>query len=540
MVAPQHQTQVTQGNNKSNPALCGISSAFNNQTTPPPVQPYPGHAQQQPHRSNPRPPFQGPNHATNSQQQAYAVRLAKERQLLQQQKYLQQQQQIAASNALMPHVQAQSQLPISSSPLQNSSQVQPPNSSQHEPLSPATASSALGPMSSQHQQHKLHQLQHGLSRNPVANGLTNQAGKQRQRQPSQQQQQYQQSGRQHPNQRHNVPPQQQAKLLKGIGRGNMLVRQNLSADPSHLNGLSLPAGSQTGEKGDQIMHMIQGQSFYPGSVLNPSQPSQPSGHAHSVNHLQLQQKLRSGSPTTSPKLLQISSDASAQVQVSPVSSGQMLSPTQPAVIVSNHHQLQLQSNKINQTQSNIQRMLPQNCQVHSESSSKSQSDPTQVDQTPENSASQISTSSTMSQGYMDSSSLVPAVTTVSSQWKTSETPYDSNIDNQAPKVSSLGSAPVGNSTGSEQPTVSQGIDPRLVCSTSNAHNNGAQRQQQQQQPQPLQQSSPQEQHKQQQQQEHELHSPTSLASQHQPQQHMKHPQSGQSSLFIHSPNSKEE
>ncbi|XP_057457383.1 chromatin modification-related protein EAF1 B-like isoform X2 [Lotus japonicus] len=541
MVAPQHQTQVTQGNNKSNPALCGISSAFNNQTTPPPVQPYPGHAQQQPHRSNPRPPFQGPNHATNSQQQAYAVRLAKERQLLQQQKYLQQQQQqIAASNALMPHVQAQSQLPISSSPLQNSSQVQPPNSSQHEPLSPATASSALGPMSSQHQQHKLHQLQHGLSRNPVANGLTNQAGKQRQRQPSQQQQQYQQSGRQHPNQRHNVPPQQQAKLLKGIGRGNMLVRQNLSADPSHLNGLSLPAGGQTGEKGDQIMHMIQGQSFYPGSVLNPSQPSQPSGHAHSVNHLQLQQKLCSGSPTTSPKLLQISSDASAQVQVSPVSSGQMLSPTQPAVIVSNHHQLQLQSNKINQTQSNIQRMLPQNCQVHSESSSKSQSDPTQVDQTPENSASKISTSSTMSQGYMDSSSLVPAVTTVSSQWKTSETPYDSNIDNQAPKVSSLGSAPVGNSTGSEQPTVSQGIDPRLVCSTSNAHNNGAQRQQQQQQPQPLQQSSPQEQHKQQQQQEHELHSPTSLASQHQPQQHMKHPQSGQSSLFIHSPNSKEE
>ncbi|KAI5436868.1 hypothetical protein KIW84_023114 [Lathyrus oleraceus] len=148
------------------------------------------------------PHLQGPNHTTNSQQ-AYAIRLAKERQLHQQRYIQQQQQQLAATNAPIPHGQAQS------------SQAQSQSSSQ----------------------------------NP-GSSVTSQAVKQRQRQA--QQRQYQQPVRQHPNQPQHTQAQQQAKLLKGMGRGNMLIHQNNSVDPSHINGLSVASGSQPVEKGDQI------------------------------------------------------------------------------------------------------------------------------------------------------------------------------------------------------------------------------------------------------------------------------------------------
>ncbi|XP_052723989.1 chromatin modification-related protein EAF1 B isoform X4 [Vigna angularis] len=546
MMVPELQMQVTQGNSQGIPAICGLSSSFSNQTTPA-VQPYPGHAQQshqlsqqQTHLSNPRPHLQGPSH-TNSQQQTYAVRLAKERQM--QQRYLQHQQQLAASNALLPHVQAKSQLSISSTPLQNNSQVQPQNSSQQVPHSPVTPSSPLTPMSSQLQQQKLHQSQPGFSRNPPSSGLTNQAAKQRPRHSPQQpppQQQYQQSGRQHPNQRHNVQSQQQAKLMKGMGRGSMLVHPNLSVDTSHLSGLSLPVGSQTGEKGDQILHMRQGQNIYPGSGLNPNQPSKPLGHTHSSNHSQLQQKLHSGSPTTSSKQLHIASDTKAQAQVSPVSSGQLSSPP-PAVISSNHHQLQpqSQSKKINHTQTNVQRILPLNHPVHSESL---KSDPIQADQQPANSFCKVSACATVAQSCMDPVSAVPAIATVSSQWKTAEPPFDSTMNNQTTQMSSLGSAPVGNSTGNEEPTISQGLEPRSVSLTCHAHNSDTQWQKRQvqhlqQSSQPILSQQPY-QTEQQQQHEKEEYSPKDTVLQ--PQQHMPHLQSGQNSMFIQPPNSKVE
>ncbi|KAF5954653.1 hypothetical protein HYC85_007509 [Camellia sinensis] len=158
MVPDLQMQQVPQGNNNQGvPPFGGLTSAFSNQTSSP-VQPYPLHQQQhqQSHvLNNPRHPhLQGPNHASSTQHhQAYAIRLAKERQV--QQRLMQQQQQhqqFAASNALMPHVQPQSQLPISSS-LQNSSQIQPQNSSPPVSL-PVTQSSSMTPIS-QHQQ-KLH------------------------------------------------------------------------------------------------------------------------------------------------------------------------------------------------------------------------------------------------------------------------------------------------------------------------------------------------------------------------------------------------
>lgn len=549
-MVPELQMQVSQGV----PALNGMSSAFNNQTIPPAVQPHPGHAQQphqlsqqQTHISNPHPHLQGPNHTTNSQQQAYAIRLAKERQLQQQQRYLQhQQQQFATSNAMIPH--AQSQHPISS-PLQNSSQAQPQNSSQPVSLSPVTSSSPLTPMSSQHQQQKHHLPQHGFSRNPGASGLTNQAVKQRQRQL--QQRQYQQPARQHPSQLQHAQSQQQAKFLKGIGRGNMLAHQNHSVDPSHLNGLSVPPGSQTVEKGDQIMHMMQGQNLYPGSGSNPSQSSKPSGHAHSSNHSQMQQKLHTGPANAPSKQLQpVVSPSDNSIQgPSPVSSGHIMSPPQPAVTTSNHHQLQLQSQpqskQINQTQPNVQRMLPKNCQVHSESSSMSQSDSPQVDQHPANSASQVTTS-TASQGSMDPARVATVVPTVSSQLKTSEPPFDSNTPNPVTQLGSM-CQPVGNSAGNELSTISQGLGPRQLSASlpSPAHNSMVQRQQQslpipQHSSQAILSQQPYQPPDQQPQQELEQHSPKDTALQHQPQQKVQHLQPAQNSLLVCPPNSKVE
>ncbi|KAL4321711.1 chromatin modification-related protein EAF1 B isoform X1 [Arachis hypogaea] len=565
MMVPELPMQVSQGNSQGVPAFSGMSSAFNNQTNPPPVQAYPAHAQQQhqlsqqqTHLSNSHPHLQGPNHATNSQQQAYAFRLAKERQLQQQQRYLQQQQQqFGSSNSLIPHVQSQTQTPISSSPMQNSPQAQPQNSSQQVSLCPVTPSPPLTPISSQHQQQKHHLAQHGFSRNPGAGGLTNQTGKQRQRQP--QQRQYQQPSRQHPSQPQHVQSQQQGKVPKGIGRGNMVAHQNRSVDPTHLNGLSVPPGSQTVEKGDQVMQMMQGQNHYSGSGLNSNPPSKPLGTAPS-NHSQLQQKLQqSGPANTSSKQLQpilSTSDSSIQGQVSPTPSSHITSPTQPSVIASNHHQLKLQSQpeskQINQNQSNVQKMLQQNNQVHSESSNISQSDSPRVNRQPANGASQFNTNTAMSQGCMDSAGELTAVPTAS-QCKTSEPPFDSGISNLVTQVNSFGGTPVGgNSAGSEPPNISQGVVSRSLSTSlpSQPHNAVVQWQQQ---PLPSQQKSstqsvlskqpyqPAEIHQHpQQQQDKERHSPKDVALQHQPQQQVQHLQPGQSSLLIRSPNSEVE
>lgn len=554
MMVPELQMQVTQGNSQVMPHFNGLSSAFSNQTTSPPVQPYSGHSQQQ-HQMSPQqshalsgahhPHIQGSGHATGSQQQAYAIRLAKERHL--HQRYLQQQQQppFAASNALMPHVQPQPQLPISSS-LQNSSQIQSQTSSQPVSLSPVTASSPMTPLSSQHQQK--HQLpQHGLSRNPGAGGLTNQMGKQRQRQP--QQQQFQQSGRHHPQQRPQAQSQQQAKLMKGIGRGNMLVQQNLPIDPSHLNGLSMPPGSQAPEKGEQIMHAMQGQG-YSGSGLNPVQPSKPLVPSQSSNHSQLQQKLLSGpAPPSSKQLQQMPphSDNSTQGQSPPVPSGHTLSSSHQTIpsanVASNHHQLQLQpqqqphQKQVNQTQSSVQRMLQQNRQVNSELQNKSQTDLAQADQQALNNASQVICSTAMPQACIDSADVAPVVSSgTASQWK-AEPAYDSNLPDLVTQVSSVGSPPIPNSAGSEPlPPISPGLGPRQLSGSfpSHGHNVGAQWQPQlppQQSPTPPPPS-------QQQYQAQEQQSPQQIQPQQQSHQQTQLLQAGQGSLYMRPTSSK--
>ncbi|KAI8002507.1 Chromatin modification-related protein EAF1 B [Camellia lanceoleosa] len=81
MMVPELQMQVAQGNSQGVPPFVGLSSAFSNQTSPP-AQTYPFHPQQAHVLSNSHHPYlQGPNHVASTQHQAYAIRIAKERQM---------------------------------------------------------------------------------------------------------------------------------------------------------------------------------------------------------------------------------------------------------------------------------------------------------------------------------------------------------------------------------------------------------------------------------------------------------------------------
>ncbi|XP_062078466.1 chromatin modification-related protein EAF1 B-like [Humulus lupulus] len=565
MMVPELQMQVA-GNSQGITAFNGLNPAFSNQTNPPSVPSYPGHPQQQ-HQVSPQQshghssPHHPPNHAASSQQQAYAIRLAKERHM--QQRYMhqqqQQQQQFAASNALMSHVQSQAHLPVSTT-LQNSSQHQAQNPSQPVSLSPLTPSSPMTTIPAQHQQ-KHHLPPHGLSRNPGASGLTNQMGKQRQRQ--QQQQHLQQAGRHHPQQRQHVQSQQQAKLLKGVGRG---LVQNHSVDPSHLNGLSIPPGSQSLEKGDQMMQMMQGQNVYSGSGLNAMQPPK-TMVPQSSNH----QKLLVSSALPSTKQLHqmpSHSDNSTQGQVPPVSSGHALSSSQqgPAAVMGSNHQQQPQSQsqpkpqpqpqphqkQVNQTQPNPHRIIQQNRQVNPELPGKSQNDLAQADQQPVNNSSQVGASMAKPQSCTDSTAAVPVSSAIGTQWKSSEPVFDSNLPNSTIQAGSIGSPSLSHSLGNEPtPPTSQGLGPRQLSGSlsSHGHNVGTQWQQAQQQPppsQPVQQSptlsaaSQQYMQQEQQQQQPEQKSPQNqLPLQQQPQQQIQHLQ-GQGSLYLRPANSKAE
>ncbi|KAB2075397.1 hypothetical protein ES319_A07G218400v1 [Gossypium barbadense] len=549
MVVPEHQLRV-QENSRGIAAFNGLTSAYPNQSTPPPVQSYPGHPQKSQGLNN---SLQGSN---GSQQQAYAMRLAKERQRQQQQQQQQQShmhrqhQKFAVSNTLKPHVRPQTQLPVSS--LQSSSQIQSPASTQALSLSPLTPSTPITPMSL-HQQQKNHLVPRGLGRSsrPGASGLNNQIGQQQQRQL--QQQQFQQSGRYHPQQWQQTQSQQQAKLLKGAGRGNMQVHQNLSVDPSPLNGLSMATSNQAAEKGEQMMHLMQRQGLYSGSVMSPVQPSKPPVSSQSMNHSQPQKKLLSGAAPPSTKHLQqmaAHSDNSSQVQVSTAPSVHTQSAVHQSVLPAamglnrQHLQLQSQSHKkqVNQSQPTVKRMIQQNQQVNSDPSSKSQAEPAQADQQPMSNASLMGTATSMAmpQAAIDSADNVSVVSpSVGHQGKPSESVCDLGLPNVATQVGPMGSPPHPNSARSDLlPSVSQGLGKRQLSGSlpSNGSTDGSQWPQQPQ----IQQSStspPSQQPYQQLQNQHSL-LPQQQPLQQQSQQQTLHLQAVQGSLYHRPSNSK--
>ncbi|KAL3649297.1 hypothetical protein CASFOL_005700 [Castilleja foliolosa] len=220
---PDHQMQASAGNSQV-AHFGGLSSPFApNQNASSPVPPSYTLHHQPPHPTSPQHPqvlashnphFPGPpaNHAPTTQQQAYTMRLAKDRQ---------QQHRFASSNSLAPHHHMpQPQLHVSS-PSQNNSTVQPQTGS------PTVSLSSLTPVSSVKQQAPT------LRNAPAGgNGLPNQTSKQRQRQ-------FSQANRQHPQQRQ---PQQSGKVAKGVGRGNSLMHQNVTIDHSLVNGVSTSQG----------------------------------------------------------------------------------------------------------------------------------------------------------------------------------------------------------------------------------------------------------------------------------------------------------
>lgn len=494
-MVPELQMQVTQSSSQGVSPYSSLSSSFPNQTTAPTMQTFSGHPQQhqissqQTHQQNNphHPHLQGSNHATGSQQ-AYAIRLAKDRQ-----RYLQQQQ-FVPPNALMPHNQPQNQLPITSS-VQNGSQIQSQASSQPASMPPLTSSSAMTPISSQHQ--LKHLSSHGLGQSPQAgaSGLNNQMGKQRQRQP-QPQQQLQQSGRSHPQQRQHAQSQHQAKVVKGVGRGNMLVQQNLGIDPSQLNGLSMPSGNQSTEKGEH-MHLMQGQSLYSGSGVNTVQPSK-SYIPPSSNQSKMPQKLYSGPvPPPSKQIQHIPAHFDNVNQAPTVTSGHAYSASHQAIpssaTVSGHQQLQphaqQRQNQVNQTQPTVQRVLQQNRQVISDSN-KSSSDQAQTSHHLPNNASQGVSSVAMPQSSNESPNILPASSAETSQWKDSEPVHDSGMPKPSTQVGSSATPPLLNSNGGEPVSpLNQGLGQRQLSGSLPSHgqNAGAQWQQQQQQQLPVQQ-----------------------------------------------------
>ncbi|KAK4781960.1 hypothetical protein SAY86_016062 [Trapa natans] len=269
MGTAEFPVHVAQSGDQGVPPFNGISPSISSQTSSP-VQTSPRSqqqhyqiSQQQSHANNhPHPQLQGTNNKT-SQQKQISLRIAKERHLQQQQKM--------ASNSLTPDVLPPSQ-PTMSTSLQNTPQILSQSLSPPASLSSLTRSTPMNHMVSQMHQEKniFPDHSHSFPQNSQATvgGMVNQGGpKQRQRQA--QQHQLQQSGRAHPKQGSQTQPhQKQAKVLMGIGRGNVTVHQNLPMDIPRLNSLSAAPGSCRAEEVIQ-----QGQGLYSGTGPCQVQPS---------------------------------------------------------------------------------------------------------------------------------------------------------------------------------------------------------------------------------------------------------------------------
>ncbi|XP_022960255.1 chromatin modification-related protein EAF1 B-like [Cucurbita moschata] len=537
-MVPELQMQASGNNNRP---LNGSGSSFPNQTPPPPpsVPSYPGHLQSQhqmasqqshAHSSSHHPHLQPPNHAIGPQQQ-YAMRLANERKLqqqrfLQQQQLQQKQQQFSTSGSLTPHISPQPQLPMTSS---NSSQVHLQTSSQQVSLPTITSSSPMTPTSSHHQM-KQHLPPHGLSRNPGASGLNNQALKQRQ-----------QSARHHPQQRQQSQSQQQAKLMKGVGRGSMLMHQNLTVDTNLVNGLNVPSGDQPSEKGEQIMQLMQGQGSYYGSGVNTVQQSKPLA-PQSSSHSQLQKNLvcASGGPPLSKPVIQMqaNSEKSSQGQVPPVSSCHTLSAshqdTPASIISSNHPPSQPPQKQLNQTQTSFEKSLQQSSQGISDPRMKAQTDLAQADQQTRKQASQVGTDKAMPQTSATATDTTP-ITSVSSQWKPSEPVCDSDVLKSKSQLGLIGSSPLTNFSGGEPLPNNLGLGPRQSSRAlpSHGHNAGLQWPQQVPLQQPPNRFAPSQQQEKQQEKQQEA----SLSQHHQPlqqqaQHQSQHKQAEHASLYL--------
>ncbi|XP_042419924.1 chromatin modification-related protein EAF1 B-like isoform X4 [Zingiber officinale] len=423
------QMQSSQTNGQPVSPFNGISASFPNATTvPASAQTFPVQQHQQPHQmmqqqphilGNSHPHIQGTNHSS-SHQQAYAMRAAKERQLHQR---------------MIPQLQRHISGPNVVPPTQTNAQVQ----------SQSPSSSPVLPVSSQGQQ-----KQQNISRNP-SSGMPNQIN-QRQRQQLQQNQPRQQQQQQQQQQRQ--PSQQQAKLMKGLGRGGMLINHNLSADSSQVSGFSTASKNQLSDK--NILQQSQG--FFPASSgLNPTS-NQPGNQANIYLH-PLPQSTKQPSPV---------SDTSNQGSTQNSPRHSMLMPQQaPVPSVSLVKQQQSQHRYLNQSQPGIQRIsVQQNRHINSDRTTHASTD--------QDSVAQVVTSASIAQCADSTSSVVSS----STQWNP-EPLYDEDAPNPTRYVVSSAQETVMASD-TLVPSSSQGLSHQLSGDMSVHGNiNGGQWQQQQ-------------------------------------------------------------
>ncbi|XP_020250353.1 chromatin modification-related protein EAF1 B-like isoform X2 [Asparagus officinalis] len=328
--------QVSQGNGQAVPPFSAMSAPFSTTTGLPSVQSYPAqqqqqqphHMTQQPHMlGNPHHPhIQSVNHSS-PQQQAYAMRLAKERQL----------QQRMMPQAPQPYSPSSAMSAVQSTQLQQQSQPSP--------------SATPPPSQAQHGKQQMPRNSHPIS------GMQNQMMKQRQRQQAQLQQPRNQ-------QQQKQLLQQQAKLAKGLGGGTMQPHQNLSVDPSQVSGMPVGPRNQVSDK-----HLIQqGSGFFPGSsVLNSTLPQ-------SANH----HKLYARPPPQPSKQIPPLPSHSDQSLMPVPSSHTLIAPQQPphpssiplAAPSAPHQQRHMNQN--------MPRMMQQNRQLSSDGRMQSLGDQVQV------------------------------------------------------------------------------------------------------------------------------------------------------------------
>ncbi|WVZ69973.1 hypothetical protein U9M48_018684 [Paspalum notatum var. saurae] len=311
MMMPEYQLQVSQGNNH---AVHFSGPPFSNTGASSPVQSFPIQ-QSQPHQmpqqshmygNSHLPHTQGTNQSNTQQQQAYAMRLARERHI---QQMMPQQQRPLPGASAAPTVQ---------------------NGSQMHQQSQGSAAAVISVSQQQHKQ------QHP-AQNPLGNPMLS-------HQPStttshkQKKQQGQQQPR--PNQQQRNQGSQQAKLMKSLGRGNMMPQSPV--DATQASGISTTCKNQVPDKNV----MQQGQGHFAGS--KGSTPSIPqSGSQPKVYNSQMPL-----SPMQAP-------DINNQGAVKGSSNHTLLTSQQGPLHSPSHLATQQQLRYMNSSQNNIQRLMMQ-------------------------------------------------------------------------------------------------------------------------------------------------------------------------------------
>lgn len=453
--------QVPLGNSQGLSHFGGLSPTFPNPAASPPVSSYPTH--QPSHPMSPQQPqvlsphhshIQGSASPASNSMQAYTIRLAKERRFLQLQQQQQLQQTQFPPSSLMPHAQSPSQVPVSS-PVQNSSQIQSQAGSPPVPPSPLAASSSMN-SKPQHPQ-KQHQIPtQGVMRN--AQTGTNQTSKQRQRQ----QQQFSPANRQHPQVRQQPQAQQPAKAAaKGVGRGNPMMHQNASMDPSLVNGVPLSPGNQSTDKGEAAKHLMQNKSFHSGTTLNAVQSTKQFASSQPSNQSMPQQKLYPGqAPSSAKHQHQLSnSDSNSQGHVQPAAPVLSAGHQSSSLAMAGPNQQQTPPRqKVYPNQSAVKRAIQSNRRINSDPANKPQVRDSDCDQHLSCSSAEMDTVTTLPQASKNATNAMHVTPGSAYHWHASEPLLEPNSLNSATNLSSLESMP----SNSNEPAshVSQGLGQR--------------------------------------------------------------------------------